>query len=224
MQSSPKRIQLVAFDCDSTLSKVEGINEIAQRAGLGDEIARLTMAAMGGEVALEDVYGRRLEMIRPSAADIAWLGRRYCDTVVDDARETIRELRQAGYDVRIVSGGIRQAVDVLADSLDLPRTQIHAVDIYHDASGAFAGYDTESPLARTGGKPEVLAALTNAPDRVVLVGDGVFDLEARQQGVYVIGFGGVITRPPVKAGANAWIDVPSLLPVVEIVERLERTS
>ena len=51
------RYPLVVFDCDSTLSTIEGVDELALRAGVGDEVARLTTAAMAGEVPLDQVYG-----------------------------------------------------------------------------------------------------------------------------------------------------------------------
>lgn len=221
MPNSARKIQIVAFDCDSTLSSVEGINELAHRAGVGDVVSELTMQAMGGDVALEEVYGRRLEMIRPNGADLAWLGQRYCDTLVDGAREVFDKLRESGRDVHIVSGGIQQAVAAIALTLDVPMTNVHAVPVFLADDGSYEDFDTDAPLARTGGKPEILATLADSPEKIVLVGDGVFDLEARQSGVYVIGFGGVITRPAVQMGANAWIEEPTLLPVLEIIEKLE---
>ena len=53
---------VVCFDCDSTLSKIEGIDELAKLAGLGEEMARLTDAAMNGVVPLEAVYEKRLSL------------------------------------------------------------------------------------------------------------------------------------------------------------------
>ncbi|MBT4147320.1 MAG: haloacid dehalogenase, partial [Gammaproteobacteria bacterium] len=44
---------IIFFDCDSTLSEIEGIDELAERAGCGAEMAALTNAAMNGEVSLE---------------------------------------------------------------------------------------------------------------------------------------------------------------------------
>ena len=46
---------IVCFDCDSTLSKIEGIDELGRQSGLYDELVGLTNAAMNGELALEDV-------------------------------------------------------------------------------------------------------------------------------------------------------------------------
>ena len=58
----------VIFDCDSTLSAIEGIEELA--VAHREEIARLTDLAMQGAVPLEEVYGRRLDLIRPSRQEV----------------------------------------------------------------------------------------------------------------------------------------------------------
>lgn len=69
---------LVFFDCDSTLARIEGIDELARLKGLFDEVQRLTAAAMGGEVHLSSVYDRRLELLRPNRANIRIIERLYC--------------------------------------------------------------------------------------------------------------------------------------------------
>ena len=57
------RFRTVVFDCDSTLSAIEGIDELAGEHR--SAVTELTEAAMRGEVPLQDVYGRRLALIRP---------------------------------------------------------------------------------------------------------------------------------------------------------------
>ena len=58
----------VVFDCDSTLVAVEGIDELS--GPYRDRITALTDAAMDGSVPLEEVYGRRLEIIQPTRAQV----------------------------------------------------------------------------------------------------------------------------------------------------------
>ena len=57
---------IICFDCDSTLSKIEGIDELAKQVGMGEAMSKLTDAAMNGEVPLEAVYQQRLSLIRPN--------------------------------------------------------------------------------------------------------------------------------------------------------------
>ena len=73
MNPQPK-FAAVCFDCDSTLSRIEGIDELASRRGLKREISRLTEAAMNGSLALDAVYAERLSMVSPDEAAMAWLG------------------------------------------------------------------------------------------------------------------------------------------------------
>ena len=63
--------RFVFFDVDSTLVTIEGVDVL----GAGNaEIARLTERAMNGEIALEEVYAKRLEIIRPNRAATREMG------------------------------------------------------------------------------------------------------------------------------------------------------
>ena len=169
---------------------------------------------MRGEVPLEDVYGHRLELIRPSRERMALVARRYIEALVPDARETVAALRAEGVAVRVLSGGLLPAVAALAESLGIARADVEAVDIRFDADGRYIGFDTTSPLARSGGKLEVLARWRPAlPAPVMLVGDGATDLEGRPAVDAFVGFAGVIARGPVVAAADVVIHARSLAPV-----------
>jgi phosphoserine phosphatase len=93
----------VCFDCDSTLSRLEGIDELASRYGRKDEVALLTEAAMNGELSIDDVYAKRLSIVRPDREAVAWLGERYVQELVPGARETIEALRRLGKPVYVAA-------------------------------------------------------------------------------------------------------------------------
>src|SRR5688572_30898895 len=209
----PHRYGSVIFDCDSTLSAIEGIDELA--TGRREEIARLTESAMRGEIPLEDVYGRRLDLVRPTRAQVEALGERYVQTLVTDARETVAALLGEGIEVRVMSGGLRQAVLALAIALGLAEQAVAAVDVYFDSNGDYAGFDSRSPLGRSGGKRTVLERwLPELPRPVMLVGDGATDLEARPPADTFVAFAGVVERPAVIDAADEVVRTPSLAPVL----------
>lgn len=208
---------VICFDCDSTLSKIEGIDELAGRVGLGEEMSRLTDAAMNGEVLLEAVYEQRLSLIRPDRDSIDWLADLYIEQIVDGVKEVFETLTAPGREVHIVSGGIRQAILPLARYLGLPETQVHAVDIYFNENGSYRDYDRNSPLARSGGKAEICRRLLKAQGALVMVGDGKTDMEARQAGAVVIGFGGVADRPVVREQADFYSAEPSLVSILSYI-------
>ncbi len=205
---------VICFDCDSTLSKIEGIDELARRVGLGEEMSKLTDLAMNGVVPLEAVYERRLSLIRPDQDSINWLADLYIAELVEGVKEVFASLMAQDKAVHIISGGLRQAILPLAQFLGLPESHVHAVDIYFNDDGSYRNYDLNSPLARTGGKAVVVATLKGKCS-LVMVGDGKTDLEAKQAGAYVLGFGGVVDRAIVRELADFYTTGPTLLSVLE---------
>ena len=205
---------IICFDCDSTLSKIEGIDELARRVGLVEEMSKLTDAAMNGEVPLEAVYERRLSLIRPDQHSIDWLADLYIAEIVEGVKEVFATLLAQGKVVHIISGGLRQAILPLANCLGLSEDHVHAVNIYFNEDGSYLNYDLTSPLARTGGKALVVSSLKGQAS-IVMVGDGKTDLEAKQAGAYVVGFGGVVKREIVRNSADFYTTEPTLLSVLE---------
>jgi phosphoserine phosphatase len=210
-----RRAGLVVFDCDSTLTAVEGIDELAGRRR--GEVEALTAAAMRGEVPLEGVYGRRLDLIRPDRASVAALGRTYVGALVPDAAAVVAALRDEGIGVRILSGGLLPGVLAVARALGVDAGDVAAVDIHFAADGSYAGFDSASPLARSRGKCDVLAAWKRETRALtMLVGDGATDAEAAGTADIFVAYAGVVERPAVMAAADAVIRAPSLAPVLPL--------
>ena len=208
--------RLVIFDCDSTLSAIEGIDELARVRGpqVFAEVEAMTTAAMEGKIAIEEVFARRLAIIQPRRADAAAVGRMYIERVEPTALATIARLKTAGWTPLILSGGFRQIIEPLAAHLGIAR--VEAVDLVFDATGNYAGYDAKFPTTRSGGKPELITALKRelAPVRTIMVGDGVSDLETKSVVDLFVGFGRYTPRAKVKAGAHVFIDSLEELPAL----------
>lgn len=215
MTGTRARFRAVCFDFDSTLSRLEGIDELAARKGLADRIEPLTAAAMDGTLSIEDVYAKRLEIIQPHRADIAWLADRYIAETVTGAAATLGALHAAGVNVYIVSGGLREAILPMAAQLQIPESHVYAIGISFNADGTYRDFDRASPLSRATGKTEICAALKTRHGSVAMVGDGVTDLAARDAGVTVIGFGGVAARDAVRRGADHFVADADLSKVLD---------
>jgi phosphoserine phosphatase len=206
--------EVICFDCDSTLSRVEGIDELARRNGLFEQVAALTDAAMNGDMPLEDVYGHRLELIKPDQAAIDWLANLYIAEMVEGVAETVKTLQDNGKQVHIISGGLRQAILPLATLLGIADENVHAVDVIFDEQGDYQDFVRQSPLAVSGGKARVCRRLRMRYSSLVMVGDGKTDLEAKMAGAYMIGFGGVVKRPLVQEQADIFISDASMTAVL----------
>ena len=204
--------RFVFFDVDSTLVTIEGIDVLARG---NPEIVRLTEAAMNGEIPLDQVYGRRLEIIKPTRADVEALGQRYVASLVDGAAETVAALQSAGADVHLITAGVAQAIAPLAEKLNIAPRAVHAVALRFDDDGNYVDFDRRSLLARPGGKELVVrAVLTRAKGKAAFVGDGVSDLEARPAVDLFIGFGGVAVRDRVRDEADVFVQEPSMRAVL----------
>lgn len=210
-------MKLIVFDCDSTLSAIEGIDELARVRGpeIFTEIEALTNAAMNGEVPIDEIFARRLEIIQPDLATCQKVGQLYIDQIEPTALSTLEKLRAAGWLTVIVSGGFTQVIEPLAAYLGVER--IEAVPLHFNEDGSYAGYDTSAPPTRNGGKPEIVASLKAEfhPEKVVMVGDGISDLEAQGEVDTFIGFGRYAAREKVQAHADHFVtsleQIPALI-------------
>ena len=171
--------KLIAFDCDSTLSGIEGVDELARLAG--DDVFRqvedLTNQAMNGEVPIEEIFSRRLELINPTRQQCVEIGKSYLKEIEPTAKETISKLKKKGWECIIISGGFVTCIEELAEYLEI--SSIEAVPLYFNENGDYLGFDSDYPTTRNGGKPELLkkVAKNTSAEHVVMVGDGVSDLE-----------------------------------------------
>jgi phosphoserine phosphatase len=209
-------LKLICFDCDSTLSSIEGIDELARLRG-PEALAfveALTEDAMNGRIPIEDIFARRLDLIRPGAREAAIVGRRYIEAVEPTARGTIATMAAMGWTPVIVSGGFRQTIHPLAEFLGVSR--VEAVDLYFTGDGTYRDYDRSYPSTRTGGKREIIASLRSElrPEKVVMVGDGMSDLETRPSVDLFVGFGGFVTRERVRREAAAFVTSLAAVPAL----------
>ncbi|GDY16856.1 hypothetical protein LBMAG55_01790 [Verrucomicrobiota bacterium] len=209
--------KLLLLDCDSTLSSIEGIDELGRLRGpeTFKAVEDMTNAAMNGGTPMEAIFAKRLDIIKPTAAELAAIGAKYIATVEPTAVASLAQLRAAGWKIAIVSGGFTQAIRPLADFLGIER--VEAVVLKFHADGAYAGFDDSCPTCRTKGKNVVARRLRDEYEagHVVMVGDGASDLEVKGDADLVVGFGRYVQRPKVVAGADKFIH--SLAELVGVV-------
>jgi len=199
--------KLLLFDCDSTLSAIEGIDELGRLRGpeVFKAVEDMTTQAMDGSTPMESIFAKRLDMIKPTLKELESIGQKYIQQVEPTAVDTIKKLKAAGWTVIIVSGGFTQAIRPLAQYLGIER--VEAVELRFNADGSYAGYVESCPTAKSKGKNVVVLKLRDEfkAYQMILVGDGASDLEVKGDVDKMIGFGRYTARPKVKAGADAFI-------------------
>ena len=174
----------------------------------------MTNAAMDGGTPMEAIFAKRLDIIRPTKAELETIGLKYVATVEPTAKATLEKLRSAGWKIAIVSGGFTQAILPLAQFLGIDR--VEAVILRFDPDGSYVGFDESCPTCRTKGKNVVARRLRaeHQATHVVMVGDGASDLEVKGDADKVVGFGRYAVRAKVKAGADVFITSLDQLPEV----------
>ncbi len=202
MAASMRRpFKTVILDADSTLSSLEGIDWLAALRGpeLEQRVKEQTDASMRGDIRIDAVYGARLSVVAPTAAELDALGVAYCATVEPDAARVIAAGQARGMRFIIVSGGLRRSLLPLGAMLGLPPEDVHAVEVWHDATGAYTGYDAASPLGKDGGKPTVVRGLKDLASPVLAVGDGQTDAALHEVVDAFWAYVGFVERPSVAA-------------------------
>ncbi len=215
----------IVFDCDSTLTSIEGIDILAESVGKRWRVEVLTQAAMDGEIELADVYAKRLRAVKPSQRQILDIRRAYKRNIVDDAKELINTLQELDHKVYIISGGLLEPVKEFGVYLGVPKENIRAVDvIYNELSGQWwiSGNEQymafeEGALTISDGKAEIVSELlAGKRGRSLLVGDGQSDLLASKSVNLFVGYGGVRVRELVRQQAPIYVQSSSLAPLLPI--------
>lgn len=167
--------RLFAFDMDSTLIQAEVIDELAKMAGVGDEVVKITEAAMHGEIDFKQSFTRRVGLLRglPEARILELL-----DTIplVEGADRLIGTLKMLGYKTAILSGGFTFFARHLQSQLGIDYVFANDLDI---VDGAVSG-EVKTQIVDGARKAELLRQIVRQEnislEQVVAVGDGANDL------------------------------------------------
>jgi phosphoserine phosphatase len=201
-----RALRLIVMDVDSTLIRDEVIDLLAARAGCADEVAKVTTAAMHGELDFEASLSARVALLAGLDAGVL-------DEVRDSlrltagARTLIGTLSGLGYKFGIVSGGFTEVIAPLAASLGIGYVAANSLEIL---DGKLTGR-VSGPVIDRAGKADALrrfAAEAGIPlSQTVAVGDGANDLDMIAAAGLGIAFN---AKPTVRAAADASVSVPHL--------------
>ena len=195
-------MRLLVLDVDSTLITSEVIELIAARAGTRDEVARITEAAMRGELDFAASLRERVATLAGVPDSV------FADVLAEvefspGAPELVAAAHAAGWEVALVSGGFVEIVGPLAARLGVTRYRANGLET---ADGALTGR-TQGPVIDRAAKAEALrefAAELGVPLRdVVAIGDGANDLDMMAAAGLGIAFN---AKPIVREQADASID------------------
>ena len=209
-------IQAIAFDCDGTLSSIEGIDELAKESGHGNEVAALTAEAMGKSGLNPHLYETRLKLVKPQKENVMKLAKVYYQHRTPNIVEIISIFKRLKKSVYIISAGLLPSLIAFGDMLHVPQENIFAVDIQFDESGNYISFDQTSPLIRASGKREIVTQLKKIHPKLIYVGDGLNDYETHDLVTRFIGYGGVFYRQNIANLCQYYIRSLSLAPLLPL--------
>lgn len=166
--------RFVVMDMDSTLIRVEVVDELARLAGAYDEVRRVTDAAMAGEMDFSESLRLRVRALAGlSFADALALGQRL--PLTDGAEHFVRTLRRLGYKTALISGGFAFAAEALQQRLHLDYAYANTLEV---AAGQLTGR-LIGPVVDPERKAELLRTVAAeegiAIEQTVAIGDGAND-------------------------------------------------
>ena len=167
--------RLIAFDMDSTLIQAEIIDELAKMQGVGEEVSRVTEAAMRGELDFQQSFTRRVSLLRglPESRVYELLDR---VPVTDGAARLISTLKSQGYKTAILSGGFTFFGRHLQSKLGIDYLHANELEI---RDGIVTG-NVVPPIMDGQRKAQKLQEIATQEgislDQAIAVGDGANDL------------------------------------------------
>lgn len=198
--------KLACFDMDSTLIEQEVIVELAKTAGIGEQVAAITEAAMRGEMDFDESFAQRVALLKGISTDVL---DDICSrlTLSTGALTTISALKALGYHTVLVSGGFTYFARYIAEQLGIDEVHANALDI---EDGEVTGH-VQLPIVN-GAKKAAIAEHTAERlgidmSQVVCVGDGANDLPMMALADLGVAFN---AKPIVQARADAAVNVTGL--------------
>ncbi|MBP5637445.1 MAG: phosphoserine phosphatase SerB, partial [Bacteroidales bacterium] len=168
--------RLICFDMDSTLIQAECIDELAKRAGVGDEVAAITESAMRGEIDFKESFTRRVALLKGLPVSVM---QEIAENlpITEGTDRLMSVLKTCGYKIAILSGGFTYFGEYLQRRYGID--YMYANELEVDDNGLLTGrYVGEVVDGRRKADLLKLIAQTEKVNlaQTIAVGDGANDL------------------------------------------------
>lgn len=168
--------RLVVMDMDSTLIRIEVIDELARAAGVVDRVSGITERAMQGELDFDASLRERVALLK--GLDVSVIEALAASLPLTDGAETlIRVLKRLGFRTAVLSGGFSIAAEALQRRLGIDYAYSNTLEI---VDGKLTG-QVLGPIVNGERKAQLLVEIAEREgillDQVIAVGDGANDLK-----------------------------------------------
>ena len=167
--------RLICFDMDSTLIQTEVIDELAMRAGVGDQVKSITEQAMRGEIDFRESFRKRVALLKGLDESVMQDIAEHLP-MTEGVDRLMFVLKKYGYKIAILSGGFTYFGNYLKERFGLDYVYANELEIKNGKlTGNYVGEIVDGPrkaalLRQIADKEQVDIAQT------IAVGDGANDL------------------------------------------------
>jgi phosphoserine phosphatase len=167
--------RLVVFDMDSTLIQGEAIDELADVAGIGDQVAQITEAGMQGKIDFKESLTQRVALLNGLEEKVLSSVAQNL-VLTEGVDRVVRKLKQLGYKIGIISGGFEYFGKYLQKKLGLDYVFTNCLEI---VDGKLTG-KLKGDIIDGQKKAEILRTIAQVENislqQIIAVGDGANDL------------------------------------------------
>lgn len=167
--------RLICFDMDSTLIQTEVIDELAERAGVGNQVKAITEAAMRGEIDFSESFKKRVSLLKGLDESVM---KEIAENlpITEGMERLIRILKKSGCKIAILSGGFTYFGNYLKEKYGFDYVYANELEIVNGKlTGNYVGDIVDGKR-----KAELLRLLAQMEKvdmrQTVAVGDGANDL------------------------------------------------
>ena len=191
--------RLICFDMDSTLIQTECIDELAERAGVGDKVKAITERAMRGEIDFKESFTERVALLKGLDASVMQDIAEHMP-ITEGVDRLMSVLKRCGYKIAILSGGFTYFGEFLQRKYGIDYVYANEPEIDDDnkLTGRYVGEIVDGHR-----KAELLKLIAQVEKvnlaQTIAVGDGANDLPMISEAGLGIAFH---AKPRVKANAE----------------------
>jgi len=206
---------LFVSDMDSTMISAECIDELADFAGIKDQIAAITERAMQGELDFAQALTERVGLLKGLEASA--IDRCLAERIapMSGAQVLVATLKAKGCFTVLVTGGFHQFADPVAEQLGFERVVANRLAVHEGRlTGGLVGGITDSGVKRTVLLEEMARLGSEAIS--LATGDGANDIPMIEAATYGVAYH---AKPKAKAAGDGWVargDLTSVLTLLGI--------
>lgn len=187
MTKQPKKF---VFDFDSTLTKVEGLDVLAEitlaknprKEEILEEIVNITNLGIDGDISFTESLEKRIQLLEATKEDLTLLITELKKHFSESIKRNKDFFVENSENIYVVSAGFKEFIIPVVADYNIPAERVYANTFEFDTEGKIVSFDKQNPLSVTNGKIKCLKDL-NLSGEIHMIGDGYSDYVTREAGV-----------------------------------------